>query len=381
MKKILLFCSLICIAWACSSGQKALEKGNYQEAVITSVKRLRNSPDNDKARQILATAYPLALEKNYDDIRNYKDSKARFRWEKVVGAYEQLQSLYEEIRTCPAALEVVGKPKSFVDDVEDAKEKAAKERYEHAQNLLLKKQNRQSAREAYESLEVVQKYAPTYKNTQKMLEEALHYATLHVLIDEIPLPNNLKDDSRYLQNKLFEYLTRNQRNINRFVRFYSKAEANAASLGYPDHIIRMEFDDFAVGQIYLKSEVRTVNSKDSVQVGEVNVNGKKIPAYNIVSAKVSDYKKKVESKGLLAFRIIDQKTQSTLQEDKLAGSYTWLVEWSTFNGDERALSQADKEACKKQEQNPPPNDQLFVEFSKPIYDQVISQLRRFYREY
>ncbi|MEM6261243.1 MAG: hypothetical protein AAGI38_01965, partial [Bacteroidota bacterium] len=62
MKKYLPFLLLaMVLISACSSGKKALKRGDYYESVNRSIKRLRQSPRNDKARQILKEAYPRFL--------------------------------------------------------------------------------------------------------------------------------------------------------------------------------------------------------------------------------------------------------------------------------------------------------------------------------
>jgi hypothetical protein len=40
-------------------GQKAYERGDYYEAVMQAVNRLRQNPDHDKSKEALKNAYPL----------------------------------------------------------------------------------------------------------------------------------------------------------------------------------------------------------------------------------------------------------------------------------------------------------------------------------
>jgi hypothetical protein len=59
----------------------------------------------------------------------------------------------------------------------------------------------------------------------------------------------------------------------------------------------------------------------------------------------------------------------------------WFTEWGSFNGDERALSKDQLALCDKRPAPPPPPQDLFVEFTKPIYNQVTPFLKDFYRKY
>jgi len=59
---IYLFVVLAIAIGACTTGKKALQKGNYDASVSKSVNRLQGSPKNAEAIEVLKSAYPLALE-------------------------------------------------------------------------------------------------------------------------------------------------------------------------------------------------------------------------------------------------------------------------------------------------------------------------------
>lgn len=52
-----------------------------------------------------------------------------------------------------------------------------------------------------------------------------------------------------------------------------------------------------------------------------------------------------------------------------------------FNGDERELSPEQMRLTKLKEQVPPPPQDLFIEFTKPIYNQITTKIRDFYKAY
>jgi hypothetical protein len=92
-------------------------------------------------------------------------------------------------------------------------------------------------------------------------------------------------------------------------------------------------------------------------------------------------KKSTTSKGIVSFKIIDAKTNALLAVEKMPGEYTWVSEWATFNGDERAITTPLLQLCKQREQVPPPAQDLFIEFTRPIYDQVTLKIKNFYKGY
>ena len=53
---------------SCSSGRKAMEKGDYFSAVIKSIQRLQSNPDNRKAASVLKESYPLAISWAQEEI-------------------------------------------------------------------------------------------------------------------------------------------------------------------------------------------------------------------------------------------------------------------------------------------------------------------------
>jgi hypothetical protein len=122
-------------------------------------------------------------------------------------------------------------------------------------------------------------------------------------------------------------------------------------------------------------------SRDSVKVGETKVNGKMLPVYNTVKAKLTTYRKELSSNGLLSMIVVDAKTNGVLTHRKFPGEYVWVSQWARFNGDERALSDDQLRICRQKELQPPGPQDLFLEFTKPIYNQLIPSVRNFYQSY
>ncbi|MBC7923231.1 MAG: hypothetical protein H7Z75_19305 [Ferruginibacter sp.] len=367
---------------ACSSGKRALERGNYDEAVRKAVNRLRSNPSNQKARQTLREGYALALQWHLDNVRQLQGSNVRFRWEGIAQHYDQLNALYNDIRRCPGGLQVVGNPNEYLNEAGDARAQAAAERYEAGMATLERgKNNRQLAREAYGHFATVEQLLPDYRDVRAKLEEARFYATLKVVVEQVAVGSRtFTFSNEFFQNKINEFLLTN-RQLNQFVRFYTPQEATAEKLQRPDHIIRLQFDDFVVGQTLVAANTETVTSKDSVVVGEVKIGDTKQKVYDKVSAKLTITKKTVLSKGLLDMQIYDPNTNRVVFQNKMPGEFSWISEWGHFNGDERALTDGQKKICAFREVPPPPPQDLFVEFCKPIYGQVTDQIRRYYRNY
>jgi hypothetical protein len=380
--KNLCLCLLLLTFLGCGkSAQKSLQQGNYDDAVITAVEKLRKSPENRNALEALRDAYPLALRYHTDNIKQAEASNDRFRWDAQANAYTHLNRLAAEIRRCPSCLNLLRSPQQFLNEEQNARERAASEHYEAGLDALAQRDNREVARQAYDHFEAVKNFVPTYRDVENRLNEAYFYASLKVVVEQAKLNSRIYQYSNeFFQGKINEFLATNRR-LNKFVRFYSPEEAKTDKVTVADQIVRLEFDDFVVGQTFVNTKTETVWSADSVVVGSTKVNGKNIDVKNKVKADLTVNRKSVVSKGLLNLLIVDGRTGKVLLQEQVPGEHTWNQEWGSFNGDERALTDTQKRISQNREQLPPPPQQLFVEFCRPIYDSVTYRIRRFYEKY
>ncbi len=363
----------------CTSGKKALEQGNYYDAVLKAVNRLRSKPDQKKAMATLQDGYPRAVQWQLDRANQVRTSNAPFKWEQAVAAYQKLNRLYEEINRSPGALKVINSPQSFYQQETQAKEQAAAARYD-AGVASLQGGTRALAKEAFFNFKKADGFVAGYRDVYDKMDEARYLATLKVVVEQIPLPSRTYELSAgFFQDQVEAYLIGNQRN--EFVRFYTPQEAQREQLNTPDHFIRIQFDDFVVGNTHTTERIESITS-DSIKVGEVTLeDGTVQPIIGTVKAKVRTFHKEVISTGILSYEIYEARSNNILARDRLSGQFVWFCEWGNFNGDERALTDELLGICNSSPLPPPPPQDLFIEFTKPIYSQLTSGLDRFYRRY
>lgn len=377
MQKIIVLLSLALFC-GCSSGKKQLQKGNYSASIDQAVKRLQNSPNNKKAQATLREAYDLSQKRSLQKIDQLKASNSRFKWDQIASAYDQMNWVYDRVWSCPACLNIISNPTNYRNEFNEASRLAAEERYA-AGITELNKRTREAAIEAYRHFERAQYLVPNYKDTPNKLEEARELATLKVLLDQIPVHSRRFGlTHEFFQNRVYEFLDQNQ--LSEFVRFYSPIEAQRSGLNQPDHIIVMQFDDFVVGQTYIKEKTKEF-TRDSVVVGQVDVGGESKDVYGKVKAEFTTFTKYLDSKGLLDMRIYDGRTDRILFQRKMPGQYQWITEWGTYKGDDRALSDEQLELARLREAPAPEPQFLFAQFCQPIYSQASGHLRRFYSKY
>jgi hypothetical protein len=543
--KITALYTLIILITACSSGKVALERGNYFQAVMTAVERLRKNTDHTKSSETLRQAYPLALSYYEDRAKTSLASNTPFKWTAVVESYTTINIMYDEIRRSPGALKIIPNPANYFSQLQEAKQKAAEENYAAGLEALAQN-NREKAKLAYNYFKNAHAFVPGYKDVINMIDAALWAATLKVVMEPMPVQAaNLSLSAAFFDDKVSEYL--HGLKGNQFIRYFTRKEANELKVN-PDHIIKIGFEEFTVGQVFLY-EKEYVLKNDSVVVGSYlaqartstpdtketttppatntppketttppkettppanqtppadkgdkndskdnagktdknppadsiatkdrvtichipNGNesakhtlviaksalaahlahgdvlgtcedaaknksdkGQKskdqnttpptdkekdkkddkgnglswlpitssvlyassqtspnwsialfdsVKVYGTVKATMYYSKKTTTSKGVLNFRIIDAKTNAVLAVERMPGEHVWISEWATFNGDERALTPQQLQLCKQREKIPPAPQELFIEFTKPIYDRLTVKIKDFYKGY
>ncbi len=379
MKQLLFLSSLFLFSFflSCKSAKKSLKRGDYDQSVLLAVPKVNDNARSSSA-DILKEAYPLAVQQHQDDLKRNENSSDPFRHERAAATYTKLNTLYNAIQNCAACARLV-EARSYFDQERNARDLAAAARYEAGQEAL-RQGGRENARKAFENFEVANEMVPNYQDVTRKMDEAYETASFKVVVEQVLVTSRAYQLSNaYFQDRVNEFLQTNQR-LNKFVRFYTPQEATADKVS-PDHVVTLQFDDFVVGQTLVERNTEEVTSKDSVKTGEVTVDGKKVPVYGKVKAKLSRNRKTVVSRGLLDMQIQDFNTKKIVFQDKFPGEYTWVSEWGSYNGDERALDAAQLRMTKSREINPPSPQDLFVEFSKPIYNRLTSKLRSFYEKY
>jgi hypothetical protein len=372
---VLLFSLAAILLVSCSTGKKALQKGNYYSAVSKAVDRLKSAPENKSAIKVLREGYPMTLEWTQEEMDMVMSSNAPDKWERAIGLMEQVNRLSSEIRSAPAARKIISSPKTYTSELNMAYEKAAEVRYNEGLEAL-DMNTRESARAAFDHFWAANRYVEGYKNVKELMLNAKEMATIKVILETIPAPSvKYKLSSEFFYDQVFKYLN-NQYGPNSFVNVYSPYQADKETLNNPDFVINMEFFDYSVGNLAhsekeenLENKVK-IESKDTTRV-----------QYKTYKAKLKTFTDQVVSGGTLRVRIVEPSTDKLMLDEMVPGSFTWVNEYAMFVGDEEALSQKQFDLTKRKVSPLPPEQDLFVEFTKPIYSQVITKFNHFFRRY
>ncbi|WP_175633679.1 hypothetical protein [Pedobacter ghigonis] len=368
-----IYLSLIIIG-GCTTGKNALQKGDYDASVNKAVSRLQNSPKNTEAMQVLKTAYDLALQSHLRRIDEAKLSNDLFRWESIMYDYQKINQLADDINSCPACLAIVPSPSKYINELADSKYMAAGARYNSGLGYL-RENNRLAAKKAYYEFEKTLNLQPNYKDAKAKMEDAYWAAVTRVVVQPIIVNSSLyKLSADYFQQQIDQFIGKYARN--KFVIFYGEQQATEQKI-VPDQVLSLNFDNFVVGQTYVKERVEKLK-RDSVVIGETR---ERKPIYGTVKATLSIFEKNISSSGLLDMSIMDWNTKKLVRQQKFPGTYVWRDSWASYKGDDRALSKQQLAMTKRRELLPPPPSTLFLEFTKPIYNQLVDDIGYYYNNY
>lgn len=233
--KLMTLMMLILVLEGCSSGKKAFEKGDYFESVLKAVERLRKNPNHKKSRETIKYAYPAALDYLQTEITNLQAGSQRLKWGRIVSAYEQINRMGDEIRRSPGAKSIIKSPAIYASKLTEARNMAAEEHYAEGQRLI-NPNNRQSSKDAFYMFQRANGYVAGYKDALNKMEEAREYATLKVVLEQIPVPGRYSLSANFFQDKVEEFLRTGGIRRNEFIRFYNPREAESIRL-QADHKI------------------------------------------------------------------------------------------------------------------------------------------------
>ncbi len=373
--KTIFYILIIAILSSCSSGKKAFQKGDYYTALYKAVDRLKSSPENKNATKVLRDGYPVTLEWTQEEMDMAITSNDMFKWERAIYLMEQVNRLSDQIRRTPAARQIINNPKSYSAELNMAYEKAAEIRY----NLGLEElelNTKESARSAYENFVAADRFVAGYKNVRELLQEAKEDATIKVIMEAIPVPSQrYKVSSEFFYNQVFEYVN-NRFRPESFVNFYSPYQAETEGLIDPDFIVDLEFFDFSIGNLArtekeesLKKRV-AIETRDSTKV-----------RYKTFSAKLKTYTDEVISGGNLRLLILEPSGNKILVDELIPGGFTWVNQYAIYVGDIEALNDNQLHLVNNKALPLPPHQDLFIEITRPIYEQLTGKLQRFFRRY
>ncbi|MDR0352277.1 MAG: hypothetical protein LBI02_02605 [Opitutaceae bacterium] len=369
-------CAIALLLAACASPARLLEKGHYYQAASEAARTLRAKPGDTAAQNVLLKAYPLAVKTALREIQTASSRGGLEKHDMAIAKYGQLNRLADEIHSAPDANRLIPRPREFHAELQQARNTAAEDAYNRGIDAL-NNNTLEQARTAYHYFKKTNTYADNYRDAAARLREAARAATLRVIVEPPKMPANLQLSADFFYSELMADFDR--RNRGQLVRFYTPEEAKNENMRAPHQYMTLDFGDFSIG--HTKESSNTVDVKrDNVIVGSVKVDGKDLDARATVKAKFTTFQREIISTGTLRIRILRAPGGGLADQRAFAGKHIWSTVWGGYTGDDRALSPEQKHRARTQPKVSPQHQDLFVEFTRPIYPRAIEYIRSAYQD-
>lgn len=377
MRKIYTLFILIAIVLitGCKTAAKLYDKGNYDEAVQLAVKKLQKKPD-DEMRSLLQSAYQYAVNDHETRIHQLGDNTNELKWEWIYNEYASLQRLYEAIHRSPEAMSIVNATdySSYLNTYAD---KAATTRFDRGMQWM-DKNDKISFRNAFTEFEMALQYRPGDLTIIDRKDEAFALAVIIVVV--MPIESNRYRFSSYNDNEIRNFENDLLRQLqfnssNRFVKFYSAWDANSSNI-QPDQFIDFRLSTMDIGRTRDDNSTREV-SKEIVVKEIVYRPDSIVKEYKKVYAKIRTTRRTMLSEGNLQVNVRDASGR-WLWGDNVQGNHNWCTEFSTYTGDERALSESDKQLVNRRQDYRPHDDEIIRCIVNEINSQMLGRVRNYF---
>jgi len=361
--------------FSCKTAQKLYQRGQYDEAVELAAKKLSKKPNDIGLLTILQDAYRYAVQDHESNIRNLSNSNNDLRWEQIYNEYASLQRLYDAIRRSPSVYDIV-QPTDYASYLTTYKEQAGNAREDRGDELM-NQNTKSSFRQAYYEYQKALSLKPGDLAIKQKMDDAYANAVTNVAI--MPLTRFGFQYSQYRYDyddfnyQLLRYL--NDHRSGPFVRFFNDNDRSQPI----DMGVEMRFSDVNIGRYRDERSVREV-SKQVVSKEIVHKPDSVTREYITVKARITTTTRTLKANAILQAIARDMDNRH-IWSDTYRGDYSWVYNFATFTGDERALSDEDKKLLAQKEQWPPSNDEIIRIIMNEIRQKTQCGISDFFNRY
>ncbi len=366
-----LFLFVMMVIMGCGPSSLLSRYPAEDRAVYETLDKLTKNAGDNTAQKNFTAVYAASIQLHRQKITSYESSTQQNRWEKIMNEYAYLNKIADAVDASPVAARLV-KTHRFHDEYSQAREQAAATYYDLA-NTYLERDDRSSAKQAYDLFKKTNQIIPGYKDVKDLMNIAEEKSTLTIVINPV---NYYAQSYGYwgLNNDYVQYeLTRDLRyqltTAGNNIKVYTDREAYSNRIK-PDRIVDISWNELFMPQPVSTTYTRNVSQQ--VQTGET---ADKKPVYTTVTATIYITSKTVDARGTLSCRIIDPSTNRTIMWDNFPGSYMWREEYATYRGDSRALSSYDWALINNANFNDPQRRDIFSQVLNQVYPQLINRIR------
>ncbi len=362
--------------FSCKTAKKMYEKGNYDEAVELAAKKLQKTPNDPELLNIIQNAYDYALNDHEDRIDGYMASSSDLKYERIYNEYLSLQKMYDAIYRVPEVYKIVS-PVNYSSQISTYAQKAGDARYNRGMAFM--QQNTKSGyKNAYREFQAVLRFIPGDVEATNMMYEAYEYAVTNIII--LPMQqnggymyssytiggNNL--DDRILQQ--LQYGSSGE-----FVKFYSAWEARSRNIRI-DQQVELSLVNVDIGRYY-DTRITQKVSKEVVVKETVYKKDSVVKEYARVYADITTTRRTLNSNAILQVTVRDYNGRR-LWTENVNGDHIWSTDFATYSGDERALSDSDKQLINRRGDLRPNENEIMQQLIEDLTRNTQYRLRNYF---
>jgi len=370
------------LLFAC--GNKIIPNSNRQflsaedEAVLELLLDIKKNPNDQSLLDLLPAMYDRAMQSR-SAMEDYvlRDNAPGDRWVLWRRQLEASQSITDAILAIPQASAMIKNPVHFRDQISAARVNAAEEYYQKGIDLL-QNENRQDARLALEAFQKAKKEMPDYKDLNTRIRKAEELATLYVVVNPVDYYgfgwNYWGFQNDYLQYQMLRDL--NNRSY-KMTRFLTEQEARGMQIR-PERVVDMRFARLQVNNPYTERDSYQREKQIPNPNAKTDSLGRPLPGQGTITVKatISITRRFVEGNADLECRIYDIASGRNILYDHFPGRYNWVYETAAYNGDQRALTDADLRILNNRFDRYPTREEVGQKLINDAYTDLIRRIEQ-----
>lgn len=356
---------------ACGSSKYFIASGSEFSSLSTLLKQM-DKKDSPELRDQITQAYQSISNRLLDDIEVYKTLSEPDRWDKIIHRYTTLNKLSEVIHK--------SKAKSFINTssyhgaLQTARQHAAEDYYDEGM-ARMQAGDKASFRDAYHFFSKANEYYPGYRDVRRQMDLSWRQSVLNVVINPVTdqsnyyaqmSPNRFGNsfNSDLLQRSLVRDLG-GDFSKNAPAKFFTDREAYMANIAV-DWLVDVMWTTLDVP--YPLTQKTTVNRSKKIEVGKDTLNK---PVYQTVKASVHVVRRYFTARGEIECRVTDAYTRANIDLRRYHSQIDWSQSYATYQGDSRALTEADMVMINNN-MPLPSREAILLELYQKIYPQLKS---------
>ncbi|WP_116105503.1 hypothetical protein [Lewinella sp. IMCC34191] len=373
----------------CKSIDTLVESGNYEQAIAKAQRKLTGKDKkNPKFVAALEQAVNRANERDMERA-DFLQQKNGTDWTRVHAIYDNIKRRQDALRPLLPLYDKNGRKANFrfvraEELVVEAEDRAAEQLYAEASDLMRagRQGDKAAAREAYRTLETVERYRPDYLDSRNLAAEAEVLGRVFVAVDvtnesQSILPRGFEQELLRIQTSqmddrwtVFDLSPSDTKDYDYradlLIRNIDVSPERVSERTYTDE---REVTD---GEEYVLDENGNV-AKDSLG------NDIKQPRQVIIKAQVVEVLQQKTAIVSGSMRLIDLRQGRVVDEEDLTAEAIFENYASTFIGDKRALSSQSRSRIGNRPRQFPSDEELVLdaaEVLKPILQQRLVDSRK-----